>query len=87
MPEQVASGAGEDDGAAGSSSARIDARRQVALLRAHLSDAEMDVLVLHCAHQFSVDEVAQIMGRSRRAINSLLHRARRKARERLSRDE
>ncbi|UCC67039.1 MAG: sigma-70 region 4 domain-containing protein, partial [Armatimonadota bacterium] len=48
-----------------------------------LSDAEMEVLVLHCIEGFSTGEIAGVVGRSPRAVNSLLHRARKKARERL----
>jgi RNA polymerase sigma-70 factor (ECF subfamily) len=66
---------------------RVHAQRQIALLRTCLSDAEMEGLILHHVHEFSVEEMRRIMGRSARAVNSLLHRARRKARERLARDE
>jgi RNA polymerase sigma-70 factor (ECF subfamily) len=67
--------------------ARIEARRQVAELRDHLSRIEMEVLVLHCVDQLSLREIAQIMRRSEKGIKSLLHRARQKARERLGADE
>jgi len=72
---------------ADSAAARLDARRQVAELAACLSDAEMEALKLHHVYGFSVEEVAHITSRSRRAADSLLHRARQKARERLARDE
>jgi RNA polymerase sigma-70 factor (ECF subfamily) len=66
--------------------ARVAAQRQVAALRAHLSDMEMEALLLHCVHGLSVVEIARVLGRSERAANSLLHRARQKARERLADD-
>jgi len=78
--------AGPGDMAAAVAS-RLDAQRQVARLTSYLSDIEMEVLMLHCMDQLSLKEIAQIMGRSERAINSLLHRARQKARERLVNDD
>ncbi len=66
---------------------RVDAQESVAKLRSHLSDFEMEILLLHYAHHLSVVEIGQIVGRSERAINSLLHRARQKARERLTNNE
>ena len=74
-------GSGED--VAGGVAARLDARRKVAELERVLSEAEMEVLALHCVDGFSVREIGQIVGRSVRAADSLLHRARKKARERL----
>ncbi len=65
---------------------KIDATRQVAQLRGYLSEPEMEVLVLRCLHQLSVKDIGQVLGRSERAIDSLLHRAKRKARERLAGD-
>ena len=65
---------------------RIEAKRQVSKLVGYLSGAEMEVLVLRCLHQLSVKEIGQVLGRSERAIDSLLHRAKRKARERLADD-
>ena len=62
---------------------RLDAQRKVAELSVLLSEMEMEVLVLHCVDGFSVAEIGRIVGRSMRAVNSLLHRARTKARERL----
>jgi len=67
--------------------AQIAARQQVAALRAALSELEMEVLLLHGLHGLSVEEIGQVVGRSERAINSMLYRARRKARERLGGDE
>ena len=66
---------------------RVDAQRQVAEVAAVLSDIEFEVLGLNCIDQLSAREIGQIVGRSERAIHSLLHRARAKARERLMRDE
>lgn len=66
--------------------AKIEATRQVAELRAYLSEAEVEVLLLRCLHQLSVKEIGQVLGRSERAIDSLLHRAKRRARERLAGD-
>ncbi len=51
-----------------------------------LSEAEMEALTLHYAHDFSEREISRIVGRSERAVHSLLHRAKQKARERLVRD-
>jgi RNA polymerase sigma-70 factor (ECF subfamily) len=65
---------------------KIDAKRQVSELRGCLSEPEMEVLVLRCLHQLSVKEIGQVLGRSEGAIDSLLHRAKRKARERLAGD-
>lgn len=65
---------------------RIEAKRQVSKLVGYLSGAEMEVLVLRCLHQLSLKEIGQVLGRSERAIDSLLHRAKRKARERLADD-
>lgn len=66
--------------------ARIEAERQVARLVGYLSEVEMEVLVLRCMHGLSVREIGQVLGRSERAIDSLLSRAKRKARERLAED-
>jgi RNA polymerase sigma-70 factor (ECF subfamily) len=66
--------------------ARLEARRKVAVLTGHLSDAEMEVLILHLVEEFTLKETARIMGRSERAAYSLLHRAKEKARERLAQD-
>ncbi len=65
---------------------RIEAKRRVSKLVGYLSETEMEVLVLRCLHQLSVKEIGQVLGRSERAIDSLLHRAKRKARERLADD-
>jgi RNA polymerase sigma-70 factor (ECF subfamily) len=66
---------------------RLEAQRQVAAVAQALSDLEFEVLTLSCIDQLSAREIGQAVGRSERAIHSLLHRARQKARERLANDE
>lgn len=61
--------------------ARVDAQRKIAELSRILSDAEMEVLTLHWADELSAREIARVVGRSHRAVESLLHRARQKALE------
>jgi RNA polymerase sigma-70 factor (ECF subfamily) len=72
---------------AAQSAARVDARRRVMEIRDCLSRVEMEVLVLRCVHEYSLREIGHIIGRSERAAESLLGRAKRKARERLERDD
>lgn len=72
---------------AAESAQRIDAQRQVAALARVLSALEFEVLVLSCAEGLSAPEIARLVGRSQRAIHSLLHRAKQKARNRLIEDE
>lgn len=67
--------------------ARIHAQRQITRLASALSSIEFEVLVLNCLDSLSARQVGQIVGRSERAVHSLLHRARMKARERLAQDE
>jgi DNA-directed RNA polymerase specialized sigma24 family protein len=67
-------------------SSRITAQRQVAALATVLSSLEFEVLMLSSADELSAPEIGRIVGRSGRAIHSILHRARGKARERLVRD-
>ena len=67
--------------------ARLDAERTVAAIGQVLSEAEMEVLILHCVDGFSVGAAAKIVGRSAKAVDSLLHRARRKAREELEKTD
>ncbi len=62
---------------------RLDARRKVAKLLGLLSGDEIEVLVLSCVEEMSAREVGQVIGRSERAVHSILHRAKTKARERL----
>jgi RNA polymerase sigma-70 factor (ECF subfamily) len=66
--------------------ARLQAERQVGKLAGYLSDPEMEVLVLRCCHELSIQEIAHVLDRSERAIDSLLDRAKRKARGRLAED-
>lgn len=64
-------------------SSRVDAQRQVEALARVLSSLEYEVLVLSAADELPAAEIGRIVGRSERAIHSILHRARKKARERL----
>jgi len=73
--------AGED--LAASLTSRLEAKRKVQLLAECLSEAEMEVLALHYVDGFSLKEIAGIVSRSQRAVDSLLYRAKEKARERL----
>jgi len=66
--------------------ARLDAQRQAADLAAVLSNLEFEVLALHCVEELSAREIEAVIGRSERAVHSILHRARQKARERLVHD-
>ena len=72
---------------AASAAHRLDARQRVAALRSLLSDSEMEVLVLSCVEELSAREIGQVIGRSERAVHSILHRAKTKARERLVGDD
>jgi RNA polymerase sigma-70 factor (ECF subfamily) len=65
----------------------VAAKAQLARLRASLSERELEVLVLHHVYEFSVQEIGSVIGRSGRAVESLLHRAKTKARERLTDDD
>ena len=66
---------------------RLAAARKVEALRRVLTAIEFEVLVLSCVQELSAREVGQVIRRSERAVHSLLHRARKKARERLVDDE
>ena len=77
----------DGDDLASSTAARLDAQRKVAELSSLLSEMEMEVLVLSCVEKLSAREIGQVIGRSQRAVHSILHRARTKARERLVGDE
>jgi RNA polymerase sigma-70 factor (ECF subfamily) len=68
---------------AAAAASRLDARRRVAELRGLLTDTEFEALALSCVAELSAREIAQVVGRSERAVHSILHRARTKARERL----
>lgn len=67
--------------------ARLEARQKVVGIAKALTDVEFEVLVLHCVDEFTAGEIGRIVGRSERAIHSILHRAREKARERPMSDE
>jgi len=67
--------------------ARVDAQRQVARLSHVLSDAEMELLVLSYVEEFTAREIGRIVGRSERAVETMLHRARQKARACLGDDD
>jgi RNA polymerase sigma factor (sigma-70 family) len=69
------------------SARRLDARRTVAELHEVLSEVEFDTLVLSCVEGLSAREVGQVIRRSERAVHSILHRAKKKARERSVGDE
>ena len=64
----------------------VAAKAKLARLREFLSEGELEVLVLHYVYEFSVQEIRSAIGRSGRAVESLLHRAKTKARERLTND-
>jgi RNA polymerase sigma-70 factor (ECF subfamily) len=70
-----------------SAAARIDAHRQLAALAKILSESEMEALILSCIDELSLKEIGAIINRSERAVHSLLHRAKQKARERMRHDE
>jgi RNA polymerase sigma-70 factor (ECF subfamily) len=76
----------DDRDLAAEAAARLDAQRQVRELAGVLSEREMEVLVLQCVDELSVKDISHVVRRSERAVHSLLHRARQKARERLVRD-
>ena len=86
VPVDTVSEVADERDLASDLAARLDAQRQVAALSRVLSDLEMEALVLQCVDRFSAREIGQVVGRSERAVHSLLHRARRKARERLAQD-
>lgn len=67
--------------------ARLDAQHRVAEVAKRLSEAEMEVLVLSCVDELSAREVGQVVRRSEGAVRVMLHRARKKAREGMVRDE
>jgi RNA polymerase sigma-70 factor (ECF subfamily) len=66
---------------------RLTATRQVVALREITTAVEFEVLVLSCVEGLSAREVGQVIRRSERAVHSILHRAKTKARERLVGDE
>jgi len=66
---------------------RLEAKRQFATLAGSLTETELEVLVLECVERLSIRQIAQAVGRSERAVHSILYRAKRKARERLEHDD
>jgi RNA polymerase sigma-70 factor (ECF subfamily) len=77
----------EDPGLEATAGARIEAQRQVARLSLVLSDTEMELLMLSYVEEFSAGEIGRLVGRSERAVESLLHRAKQKARACLGDDD
>jgi RNA polymerase sigma-70 factor (ECF subfamily) len=63
---------------------RLDAKQQVALLAESLTALELEVLNLHCVEELSMKEIGRVIGRSEAGVESVLYRARQKARERLA---
>jgi len=84
---EAAGEVGSGENVAEQVAAQLDAQRRVAELSQVLSDAEMEVLLLHFADGFSLKEIGWIVGRSAKAADSLLHRAVRKARAGLERSD
>jgi RNA polymerase sigma-70 factor (ECF subfamily) len=70
-----------------STAARLDAQCQLAELAKILSPLEIEILILNCIDELSLKEIGAVIGRSERAVHSLLHRAKQKARERMRTDE
>jgi|WetSurMetagenome_2_1015567.scaffolds.fasta_scaffold198601_2 RNA polymerase sigma-70 factor, ECF subfamily len=70
-----------------SAAARLDAQHQLIALAEILSPLEMEILILDCIDELSLKEIGAVIGRSERAVHSLLHRAKQKARERMRTDE
>ncbi|NIM04371.1 MAG: sigma-70 family RNA polymerase sigma factor [Armatimonadetes bacterium] len=66
---------------------QLEARSVVERLTQVLSDSEMEALTLHYVEGFSFREIGRIIGRSEKAADSLVRRAKQKARERLVRDD
>jgi RNA polymerase sigma-70 factor (ECF subfamily) len=72
---------------AADAAARVDAQRKVGVLATALTDTEMELLTLSCIDELSTREIGEVVGRSEQVVNSMLYRARQKARERLAADE
>jgi RNA polymerase sigma-70 factor (ECF subfamily) len=62
---------------------RLATRGMLARLASALSQVEMEVLLLRCLGEFSMKEIARMVRRSERAVQTLLHRAKHKARKSL----
>ena len=71
------------DDMAASVTERLGTHQMVARLSTFLSDAEKEVLILRCLGEFSIREIARVIRRSERAAETLLHRAKQKARREL----
>jgi len=59
---------------------RLDAQRQLGRLSVVLSEDEMELLMLSYGQEFTAGEIGRIVGRSARAVETMLHRAKQKAR-------
>jgi RNA polymerase sigma-70 factor, ECF subfamily len=66
---------------------KLDAQRQVARLSAVLAPDEMELLMLSYAEEFTAGEIGRIVGRSERAVETMLYRAKQKARAVLGDDD
>jgi RNA polymerase sigma-70 factor, ECF subfamily len=86
VPIDSLQGASDGRDVAADSAARLDAQRQVAQVVKVLSEIELTTLVLSYVDELSEQEIGQIIKRSAHAVNSILHRARRKARRKLGGD-
>lgn len=80
VPMETLAEVADGPGLEGAVGQRVDAQRQVARLSEVLTEAEMELLMLSCVEGFSAKEIGRIVGRSERAVESLVHRAKRKAR-------
>ena len=86
VPVDAVAETAADEDMAETLASRVTAQRQVARVAEALSGLEYEVLVLSAAAELSAPEIGRLVGRSERAIHSILHRARNKARERLAHD-
>jgi RNA polymerase sigma-70 factor (ECF subfamily) len=86
-PLEAALGLAGSGDLAAEAAARVDAQRLLARAAAALPRLEYDILVLSCVGELTAREIGRVVGRSERAVHSLLHRAKTKARERLVMDE
>ena len=80
VPLEAVAEFAEQEGMEAAAQARIDAQRQVARLSVILSEEELEALLLFHGEGFSAPEIARIVGRSERAVETILYRARQKAR-------
>ncbi len=86
VPLEAAADIASGDDIADTVTQRLESGGLVARLAAVLSEAEMDVLLLRCLGELSTREISRVVGRSNRAVETLLHRAKQKAREGLESD-